>query len=317
VALKASRYIQHLKSPDNPDAVLHFLREIGVGESDITTAVSRDARILCSSLEKNVRPNIAKLLELGISVKAISGIISSSPNILMFNIAPKIDFWLGYVGSVENISLVLKVQRGVLVTRNLERILIPNLTFLKGECGLSPRQILRLIKSNPRIISCKPETLKKYVERADELGVARSSGTFLHALIIVGYLAPSIIDARLNNITRFGFSLEEVKLMISKVPFLLSISEETLGRKMEFLIKEVGTSHLISYPCLFTYSLENRLIPRRVVWKLLKSKGLPAANKVFASFMLPTEEKFLENFVLPNEHIIPGLHQAYVDAGKV
>ena len=57
-ALKASKYILHIKSPDKPDSVLRFLREIGIQEPDIRAAVLREARILCSSVEKNWKPNI-------------------------------------------------------------------------------------------------------------------------------------------------------------------------------------------------------------------------------------------------------------------
>ena len=39
VAVRAAKKIQHLASPDRPDAVLHFLRRAGVSEPSIRTAV--------------------------------------------------------------------------------------------------------------------------------------------------------------------------------------------------------------------------------------------------------------------------------------
>ncbi|XP_078150156.1 uncharacterized protein LOC144545451 [Carex rostrata] len=72
-ALRASKVIQHLKSPDKPDAVLRFLRQIGISESDIRNAVSRDPRLLFSHVEKNWRPNVARLQEIGLSIEDISG----------------------------------------------------------------------------------------------------------------------------------------------------------------------------------------------------------------------------------------------------
>jgi mTERF domain-containing protein len=63
---------------------------------------------------------------------------------------------------------------------------------------------------------------------------------------------------------------------------VLQISEEMVGRKMEFLIKEAGCDklHLVRNKVLLTLSLEKRLIPpRSLVRKLLESKGLPVAKK--------------------------------------
>ena len=104
--------------------------------------------------------------------------------------------------------------------------------------------------------------------------------------------------------------------MIGKSPTVLQLSEELLGRIMEFLIKDAGCGKIdvVRNPALFTYHMEKRLIPRSIVRKLLMSKGLPVANKAFVSFMQPSEKDFLEKFVLPFEHDIPGLSQAYADA---
>ncbi|XP_078150418.1 transcription termination factor MTEF18, mitochondrial-like [Carex rostrata] len=320
-ALKASKYIHRLKSPDKPDAALRFLRDTGVSESDIKTAVLRHAGILCSHVEKNWRPNIAKLQEVGFSMEDISGIISVNPDLFGFNFVSKIDFWMEVLGSVENLSVVLKVWRGGLIARSLEKVIMPNLSFLQENCGLSTRQIVRVIKSSPKLLTSKPEFVKRVPERVEELGIARSSGSFCSALIAVSCMSERTIDAKLNNLRNIGFSQEEVTLLISKAPLLLKISEKSMGRKMEFLMKEAGCDklHVIRNPFLFNCGLENRLIPRNLVRKLLMSKGLPVANLKFASFARPSDENFVEKFILPNEHAIPGLHRAYADAsaGKI
>ncbi|KAF3341548.1 mTERF [Carex littledalei] len=114
---------------------------------------------------------------------------------------------------------------------------MPNISFLQDECGLSVRQIVQLMKCS-KLITHRPEVLKMKAEKADELGVARSSGAFVYALTIVTYLSQCKIDARLNNLRRLGLSQEEVALMISKAPLLLKTPEEVVGTRMKFLIKE-------------------------------------------------------------------------------
>ncbi|XP_078172489.1 transcription termination factor MTERF8, chloroplastic-like [Carex rostrata] len=319
-AHKASKHIQHLKSPDKPDAALRFLREIDISESVIRTAVWRDSRILCSHVENNMRPNIARLKELGFSIEEISGIISRWPRLLLFKIVTKLDSWLGVLGSVEYLKAVLKTQPDVLES-SFEKVIMPNFSFLQEQCGISVRQIVRLIKTCPRLIKVRTEVLKMKAEEAELLGVSRSSGTFVHALIIVYSLRQSTIDAKLNIFRNLGLSHEEVTLMISKAPSLLSKSGKKLVRTMEFLINDAGCSKidLVRNPSLLMYNLENRLIPRFIVRKLLMSEGLPVSQSALISFMSKKETCFVEKFILPYEHVIPGLHQAYADAsdGKI
>jgi mTERF domain-containing protein, mitochondrial len=317
-ALKASKYIEHLKSSDKLDRVLRFLRETGVKDSDIKTAVSRDSRILRSNLEKNWKPNIARLQEVGLSIQDISGIISRKPFMFRYNIVQKIDFFMGALGSAEFLSVLLEGDAS-LFSSSLEKVIMPNISFLKAQCGLSPRQIVRLVKSNPRLFTCTPEVLKRQAERAEALGVSRSKRTFVHALIVVGYLNQCTIEARLNNLICLGLSHEEVASLVSRVPVVLSTSEEVVGRKMEFLLNEAGCDkmELVRNPFLLTLSLDNRLIPRSVVRELLRSRGLPVGNLKLVTFMKPSEEKFVVKFILPFEDAIPGLHRAYNDARKI
>ena len=81
-------------------------------------------------------------------------------------------------------------------------------------------------------------------------------------------------------------------------------------------MKEAGCDklHVIRNPFLFSCHLENRLIPRNIVRKLLMLKGIPVPK--FATFAKPSDEKFVERFILPYEHVIPGLHRAFADAGS-
>ncbi|XP_078151287.1 transcription termination factor MTEF18, mitochondrial-like [Carex rostrata] len=320
-ALQASKHIQHLKSSNlwdrKTDAVLCFLREIGVSESDIKSAVSLEPRILCSNVEKKWRPNIAKLLELGFSIEDISDIIADNPYIFQKNFVPKIDFLLGILGSVENLSVILKATKNSFFIRSsLDKVFIPNLSFLQEHCGFSPSQLMQIMISAPAMMSFRHDVFKMEVERAEELGVARSSGTFINALLTVCYQKQCTIDAKLDNLTSIGFSQEEVALMIRKTPMLLRVPEKLVISKMEYLIKEADFDKIdvVKYPALLAYSLENRLIPRTIVKKLLMVKELPVAYKKFGNFIQLSEEKFLNKFILPYEHAIPGLSRAYADA---
>ena len=158
--------------------------------------------------------------------------------------------------------------------------------------------------------------MKVVVKRAEELGFSCSSQMFVHALRTVASVNKNILNSRVHYLKTMGFSHGEVTCVIGKFPTVLQLSEELLGHKMEFLMNEAGCGKIdvVCNPALFTYSMEKRLIPRSIVRKMLMSKGLPVANKAFASFFQPSEKDFLEKFVLPFEHDIPGLGQAYANA---
>ncbi|XP_078150611.1 uncharacterized protein LOC144545933 [Carex rostrata] len=313
-AIAKSRYLPHLKSPEKPDAVLQFLRQAGITEPQIRAAALRDPQFLCLSVEKCLKPRMAELQEIGFSPSHISLLFSIYPRSFQSTkLQQQIQFWMPIVGSVDKLLHLCK-RNFFLLTANLETSVISNLSFLQQQCSLTVRQIVRLINSAPRLITSSHESLLSNVRRAEELGVPRSSGNFVNALIVVSCLKESTIDARLLYWRSLGFSPEELNSIICKTPQLLGCSENVIGCKMEFLIKEAVCDKLrvVQNPVLLTYCLEKRLMPRILVRKLLESKQFPV--KEVASCMVLNEVKFVEKFVLPYEHAIPGLHQAYRDA---
>ncbi|XP_078150548.1 uncharacterized protein LOC144545856 [Carex rostrata] len=313
-AIAKSRYLPHLKSPEKPDAVLQFLRKAGITEPQIRAAALQDPRFLCLSVEKCLKPRMAELHEIDFSPSHISLLFSIHPRSFQSTkLQQQIQFWMPIVGSVDKLLHLFK-RNFFLPTVNLETSVIPNLLFLQQQCSLSVRQIVLLISSAPRLITSSRESLARNVRRAEELGVPRSSGLFMRALIVVSSLKESTIDARLLYWRSLGFSSEELNSIICKTPQVLGYSENLIGCKMEFLINEAACDklHVFQDPVLLMYSLEKRLIPRVLIRKLLESKGFPV--KALASCMKLNEVQFVEKFVLPYEHAIPGLHQAYRDA---
>ncbi|XP_078150116.1 transcription termination factor MTERF15, mitochondrial-like [Carex rostrata] len=315
-AIRASRYISHIKCPDKPDSVLSYMRQAGIAEPHIGAAACRDPRFLGLHVEKCLKPRISELEEIGFSPSEISLLFLLCPNMFLYTkLKQKVQFWIGIFGSVEKLLSAFKVGNYLLGV-NLDNAVIPNITFLQEQCGLSACQIAQLVKSSPRRITSKPEVFKMYVKRVKELGISPPSNTFVYALIVVGGLNQSTVNARFCHLKSLGLSHEEVTLLITKCPSVLDKTEKNIGQKMEFLLKQTGWGKIdvIQNPALLTYSLEKRLIPRSLVLKLLKSKGIPAANNAFASFMNLSEKRFLEKYVLRYEDTVPGLHQTYIDA---
>ncbi|KAF0933031.1 hypothetical protein E2562_013786 [Oryza meyeriana var. granulata] len=80
-ACKASKYVSHLKSPSNPDAVRAFLAGIGLSKAAAATVLAKHPQILCSKVDKTLTPLIAQLREIGLSPPQMSRLVALVPTI--------------------------------------------------------------------------------------------------------------------------------------------------------------------------------------------------------------------------------------------
>ncbi|KAF0933027.1 hypothetical protein E2562_013782 [Oryza meyeriana var. granulata] len=320
-ALKASKSIAHLKSSSNPDAVLAFLADLGLSPKEVAAVVASNPRILCARVDRSLSPISAELRALGLSPSQIARLAQVTGRyFLCRSFVSKVRFWLPLFGSSDRL-LQASDWNYWLLTSDLEKVVEPNVAFLK-QCGLSARDISKLLVAAPRLVTMHPDYVQDAVRRAVQLGVAPGSQMFRHALSTAGCIGQEKIDAKVSVLKEsLGWSQEEVNLAVSKAPRILVASAERLRRNAEFLINEVGLQpqYIARRSVLLMYSLERRLVPRHLVVKLLKERGLIEKDRCFFNVVAPTEEKFLEKFVAPFEESVPGLADAYESAcaGKV
>ncbi|GJM86857.1 hypothetical protein PR202_ga02755 [Eleusine coracana subsp. coracana] len=275
-ALKSSKHLAHLKSPANPEAVLAFLTNIGLGKGDIASAIARDPCLLCSKVDNTLTPRVAELLDLGLSPLQISTIITAIPCILRRSVTPRFQFYISFLGSCEKLCSVLRRNwGGRLLSQDVERVVKPNIAFLQ-QCGLNDSEISKLLMLAP-IILLEPENAKDIVECADKLGVPRDSPMFKHALKAIFLASPARINA-----------------------------------KLDFLKKALGCSR--PRPAVLSYSLKKRLMPRYFVLQALKVKGLLKKDVDFYNVVSQIEKKFAKRFLDPYKETVPGLAGAYAAA---
>jgi mTERF domain-containing protein len=94
------------------------------------------------------------------------------------------------------------------------------------------------------------------------------------------------------------------------------ISKDTLQRKSEFLIPEVGLepAYIAHRPVMLTYSLEGRIKPRYYVFKFLKENGLLKCDRDYYSTLMISEKTFVEKFICPHKEAAPYLAEDYAAA---
>jgi len=123
--------------------------------------------------------------------------------------------------------------------------------------------------------------------------------------------------ARLEFFRRtLGCSKDEVAIAVSKVPVILALSEQSLLRKIQFLVNDVGLEphYIMERSMLFTHSLEKRLVPRHCVMKILVAKGLLETNVSFYSIARMGEKSFRLRFIDCHKDSVTGLADAYAAA---
>jgi mTERF domain-containing protein len=315
-ALKAFPKLSHLKPPSKPDAVLAFLANLGLSSADVAAVVAKDPRFLCAKVERTLAPIVADLTGLGLSHSEVARLVSLVPvSFRCRSIVSNIRYLILLFGSCEN--LLRGIKRGShLASCDLDNAVKPNVTFLR-ECGLAACDIAKLCITEPRVLLANPERFQVIVACAEDLGVPRGSEMFSYAVQAVACLSKEKIAARLEYLkNRFSWSDAEVRIAVCKNPKVLKISKETLQRKSEFLISEVGLepAYIAHRPVMLAYSLEGRIRPRYYVFKFLKEKGLLRCDRDYYSALMISEKTFVEKFVCPHKEAAPYLAEDYAAA---
>uniref|UniRef100_A0A804KZT1 Mitochondrial transcription termination factor family protein n=1 Tax=Musa acuminata subsp. malaccensis TaxID=214687 RepID=A0A804KZT1_MUSAM len=283
-AAKFSKSLAHLRSTEKPDDVLNFMRSQGFDGAGIRKVISADPRYLCYNVEKNLAPKFQFLRDLGLSESDIVDAILKNNGILHYNVhrylVPKLEMWESLLGSRELVLKHLKKSRWFFFS-SVEKTLQPNLKFLRDECGIPEERVSVVLRSDPKFISQKPESLRALVARADELGMPRQSRMFVRTLVALHNVSKERFEAKVELMRSFGWSESEFSSAVRKSPTFLGISLDMFRRKVEFFINVVGytPSFIASQPSILLFSLQKR-IPNS--WRSLFSH----TKKMFLSCLI-------------------------------
>ncbi|MQL86422.1 hypothetical protein Taro_018955 [Colocasia esculenta] len=308
-ALRASRY---LKSPEKPDAVLHLLRQAGLGDEQIRRAVSRYPRMLLFKPEKTLEPRMKALQGAGFSGSQVAELISLNPTLVCSRDLPhRLDFWRKLVGTNED---VLKAAKKVsnLLSYSLEARVIPRISLLRN-LGFPDHKLGKLIIRNPRWLSVKLDWINTHVEQVKSLGFTPGSRMFMYGLLSVGTLSRSTIDAKSKLLRSYGWTQAELLSAIRRFPCILMYSEKKIHAAMGFLLNKAGCElfYLVRYPALVGFSMERRLMPRNNVLQCLKKRGLSPRAKDFWKAMRVSDHDFIVEFIIPYKDQFPEILEAY------
>ncbi|OEL15594.1 hypothetical protein BAE44_0023387 [Dichanthelium oligosanthes] len=202
-----------------------------------------------------------------------------------------------------------------LLSSDLDRVIKPNIALLR-QCGLSVRDIADMCSRKARMLTFSPERTKEVKLRVEELGIVvpRRLGSLKHTVSAVANTAKETNAAKLEFLkSTLDCSKSEIATAVSKVPSILRMSEDSLLRKIQFMINEAGLEpqYILGRPVLLTYSLEKRLVPRHCLMKVLLAKGLLKSNLSFSTMANIGEKTFRLKFIDSHKDSVTGLADAY------
>ena len=214
-------------------------------------------------------------------------------------IAPSISVLKSVVGSNASVVKLLKTSAWFLKT-DLQKTMMPNIEFMRS-CGISSSQILRCMFSFPRFFLRKPESIKQFAKRADDMGFDRKSNMFLVALRMLSSMSEENWELKLKLFRRLGFSEDDIMFTFRKTPQVFSVSERKIKEVTEFLLsrKNIDISFIINHPKVLICSLEHRLKPRLLVFEILESKNLLSRKVSLSTLFKISEKRFREKYVGP------------------
>ncbi len=244
--------------------------EIEFSLEELQRIYEMNPRLLMYSLDENLREKIVFffILQLHIEPENVRKVLLSFPQIMDYNLdnhlKPIADYYISDLrfSATEFGSIVTRFPR--LFSYSLFKI--KHVTgFLRFELGLDATQVKRVIFQAPQIIGLNTE------------------GTLQSKLDLLQ--------------TRLSLTLEELGLVISKMPTLMNLGiKNNLLPKLEYLEKIANETNLsgdvvkrmvLKQPTLLGYSLENRIRPRM---ERIISAGL-SADKVTVGISM-AEDKF-------------------------
>ncbi|XP_028794811.1 transcription termination factor MTEF18, mitochondrial-like [Neltuma alba] len=314
VATEVSKKVQ-LKNPDKPNSVLNLFRSYGFSDTQISIVVKMHPRVLSANPEKTLLPKLRFLQSIGLSSSELQDVLISNYCLLGMSleqcIIPCFEALRSFLDNDEEAKIALKRFKWLRSRQGVTN-LAQNIMVLR-DIGVPRSSISLLATKYIDSAFLNHANFVEYVQFAKEAGVDPSKSLFINAVAVLGRLKKSTWQSKLDIFKRYGWTRDVTLSVFSKHPQCLMLSEKNITKSMSFLVDEVGIplEGIAARPKLLHYSLEQRIIPRYSVIKVLKMKGLVKKNISFISIVSYTEKKFVEKFVTRFHESVPQLLNIY------
>ncbi|XP_061355354.1 uncharacterized protein LOC133299873 [Gastrolobium bilobum] len=315
MVLKLCKKLQ-LKNPDDPNAVVDILRNYGFSQTQLCSLVKKKPSLLFAKPDKTLLPKLKFFSSIGFSTTDIPRILAGNPTILHTslknNIIPRYKIIRSLVRSDKEVVSTLKNGPRYFCCYRVMSDSVPNIEVLR-QLGLPQGSISLLVTNFPRVVFMKHSRFVKAVETVKEMGFDPLKSNFVLALQVLAKMDKAMWKLKLEVYERWGLSKDICLIAFKKYPQYMMMSENKIMKIMGFLVKDMGfpSEEIVRSPGILNRNLENTLIPRCAVVKILKSRGLIKRDLRIGSFISITEKTFFERYVTRFQKKVPQLLDAY------
>ncbi|KAK6136760.1 hypothetical protein DH2020_029473 [Rehmannia glutinosa] len=214
-----------------------YLKEFGLNNEDVGRLLAFKPQLMACSIEDRWKPLVKYFYYLGISKDGMRRILTMKPMVFCIDleqtIVPKVQF-LRDIGVEEDAIGNMLARFPSLMTYSLYKKIRPVVIFLLTKAGVSQRDIGKVVALGPELLGCS---------------IANK------------------LDHNVKYFLSLGISLPVLGGMISDFPMLLRYNIDVLRPKYRYLRRMMirPLEDLIEFPRFFSYSLEERIIPRHKI----------------------------------------------------
>ncbi|KAL0384088.1 UNVERIFIED_CONTAM: Transcription termination factor MT, chloroplastic [Sesamum radiatum] len=214
-----------------------YLKDFGLNNEDVGRLLAFKPQLMACSIEDRWRPLVKYFYYLGISRDGMRRILTMKPMVFCVDlentIVPKVQF-LRDIGVQEDAIGSVLARFPSLLTYSLYKKIRPVVIFLLTKAGVSQQDIGKVIALGPELLGCS---------------IANK------------------LDHNVKYFLSLGITLPVLGRMISDFPMLLRYNIDVLRPKYRYLRRTMirPLQDLIEFPRFFSYSLEERIIPRHKI----------------------------------------------------
>jgi mTERF domain-containing protein len=291
-----------------------LLNKCGLTREEIAKAFRHCNNFLQAKSSQNLEEVLELLNGCGLTTPAqIRRVVLSSPKFLFANAERNVQSKLTLFGTFMKEEHICKLLIAYAKIFEYSEDKLNSAISLLQRLGFNGQELAELVARVPRLLTISEEKVLESFKILEDFEYQKGSKIFPLALLSILGAGKENIDRRLRCLSSLGFSEKQVSQISRRKPTILALSEEKLKRHVDFLVNSVGLplDDVAKYVCLFTCSLEKRIIPRYRVMEALKSMQVLKTGMSFPNIINLSERHFLEKYVNSNAESFSVLSDIY------
>ncbi|KAF0852741.1 mitochondrial transcription termination factor (mTERF) [Andalucia godoyi] len=257
--------------------ILHMRKEYNVNVDRMLKYATINAKMSVEQIE--ARASFLRSA-LDLSHEKVCKIFERMPQIVGYNVQNAMQNRVDFLKSIHVDAVKACARVPQLLILSLERRMVPRAEYVRQRFGFTDDALLG------KVLTRAPSLL---------------------------YVSPESVEERIQFLEKKGFSMEQIKKMVSVVPQVLNLSVEgQLAPKMGYIHERFGFSvdAIASFPTSLLYSLERRIHPRL---QALRGR-VEVPYYLLTAILPPSDALFCERFKIDPQDFV-SLEKDLADLG--